>query len=140
MHKKDQIIANAIQIGSTIQKQPESEADKGQQLTTGCSYQVKVDDGVTDPSVKLTANIQRHQHKPGCHVVNKADRVLCSSVTKTGGVIDLPVVMNEADVGIAQSVSSTEANGVIDPSGKVTHDNIVHLPDHFFAESFLWSG
>ena len=40
------------------------------------------------------------------------------------------MVKNEADVGIAQSVNSTETDGVIDPSGKVTHDNIVHLPDH----------
>ena len=90
--------------------------------------------------MKLTSNIQWHQHKPGCHVVNKTGGVIDPPVTKTGGVKDPPVVMNEADVGIAQSVSSTEADGVIDPSGKVTHDNIVHLPDHFFAESFFWSG
>ena len=80
--------------------------------------------------MKVTSNIQWHQHKPGCHVVNKTGGVIDPLVTKTGGVKDPPVVMNEADVGIAQSVSSTETDGVIDPSGKVTHDNIVHLPDH----------
>jgi len=38
--------------------------------------------------------------------------------------------MNEAGVGLDQSVNSTETDGVLDPSGKVPNDNIVHLPDH----------